>query len=242
MTCIRSCSLKDQHLTECSASDCWGCLPRPSEEGLLCPRCYRRLSILLGPADDPESLAGAVRWLESNQGQFLRSSTGGGGSNSSGATYGDHMVAAMSHIADITHSLHELATDFGASAEALHLYLSRLADWEPIGDHLDHLDALLETAHSISPWREKRNQSIHTAALLFLLPPEPAADIARRFEVPESWVRRQKQVGNLCVDTSTTPHRFRPWDVFKLICPDAAEKMEVDLIHYKGPLAFTTAA
>lgn len=40
--CQTGCTLRDQHLAQCRG-DCWGCLPRPTDSGLVCARCQTRL-------------------------------------------------------------------------------------------------------------------------------------------------------------------------------------------------------
>lgn len=43
IACAKGCTIRGEHVTECAGKGCRGCLPRPSEHGLLCPRCWSRL-------------------------------------------------------------------------------------------------------------------------------------------------------------------------------------------------------
>ena len=48
--CWRGCTLTGQHNTDCAGDECKGCLPRPTDTGHLCARCYVRLQAALAAA------------------------------------------------------------------------------------------------------------------------------------------------------------------------------------------------
>lgn len=48
--CHRGCTLTGQHKTDCAGNECKGCLPRPTDTGHLCARCYVRLQAALAAA------------------------------------------------------------------------------------------------------------------------------------------------------------------------------------------------
>lgn len=55
--CYTGCRIRDEHLTDCAADDCKGCLPRRAEVGTLCMPCYLQLVSRLGEVPD------VVDWL-----------------------------------------------------------------------------------------------------------------------------------------------------------------------------------
>lgn len=252
LTCIRECVIRNSHLTNCSDLGCKGCLPRPSDEGYLCDRCYTKLRTLLASKSNPESLACIIDWLGENRGQNLTQTLGGGISGKGGvASYGERSAVILSTSVDIQRSLRELLSDFAPEAtpalDATLMYLGMrldaLANWEPIGDHLTHLEDLREDAHAVAPWREKKDDKIvRAAALLFLAPAETVPELATRFNVKESKIRKLHKDGYLSKDdifSKVVTHR--PWFVFKILEPEAATDMEYKLVQYQSKLVHITS-
>jgi hypothetical protein len=63
---IPGCRIRDRHLPACSGDDCGGCLPRATDEGLVCTACEKRaeerLAAIIGLAPDARLVAyGLVR-------------------------------------------------------------------------------------------------------------------------------------------------------------------------------------
>jgi hypothetical protein len=99
--CVRGCTIARKHLNDCSDEDeCGGCLPRPSDKGLVCERCYTALTrdVSLAPS--------LVRWL--------REHVEPGAANQDGKTTGTRNPPAP------------LSTDAVAAADDLH---AQLASW-----------------------------------------------------------------------------------------------------------------
>lgn len=126
--CARGCTRWNRHLETCTHTDlhtndcnhvgcrgchddlCNGCEPRWAEHGLLCTRCYTKLTELLAPADDtPESIASICTWLATNLGQHLRSPQG---ATSRSANPGDGPITVMVALSDLQIALVELARNW----------------------------------------------------------------------------------------------------------------------------------
>lgn len=244
--CTRGCIRWDRHLADCPTTDdnpCPGCEPRPVETGWLCTRCLDRLHRLLGTPDDHESIAGACQWLADNLGQHIRSSRGNRPTGD-GSTHGDGMVTVMAAMADLQVSLAEMAREFterrrmrlgtstepAAIAARLRPWLTLLADWEPIGDQLDHFDQLMQAAHAAAPWRGKDpNASLEVAAMLHLAPAETTDQICQRFRLVPQWLKDARRRHGLTPTRKGKPHQWRPWDVYAILHPDAAQRYLADL-------------
>lgn len=50
--CANGCPLAHQHVIGCQVDGCRGCLPRPSDVGALCQRCYDRLETAIRTANE----------------------------------------------------------------------------------------------------------------------------------------------------------------------------------------------
>lgn len=245
--CTRGCIRWGKHLTDCPATDdqpCKGCEPRPVETGYLCTRCLGQLHTLLGTPDDRESIAGCYLWLSDNLGQHIRHSTGGKPSGD-GSTHGEHMVTVMAAMSDLQASLAEFAEEFtdsrsmrlgtdhapAAVAARLRPWLTALADWEPIGDQIDHLQMLIGQAHGVAPWRGKDpDASVEVAAMLYLAPAETTDQLCQRFRLVPQWFKDARRRRGLRPEQEgTKPLWWRPWDVYRILHPDTARRYEADL-------------
>lgn len=245
--CIRGCTRWDHHLTDCDATDdnpCKGCEPRQVETGYLCPSCLGKLSTLLGPPEDRESVAGASQWLADNLGQHIRHSMGGKPAGD-GSTHGEHMVTVMAVMSDLQIALAEMAEDFtnsrrmrlgtdhdpAAVAARLRPWLTTLADWEHIGDHIDALTKWMRQAHAVCPWRGKDPDAhLSVAATLYLAPTEPTDAICDRFKVAPQWLKDARRRHGLEPERDgVRPLWWRPWDVYAILHPETARRYEADM-------------
>ena len=227
----------------CNTEQCPGCMPREAETGLLCRGCTERLETLLAGPDDRESVAGACEWLADNLGQHLRSAPMGGTGRS--ANPGEGFVTVMAALRDMQVGFAEFAADFLASrsmrpledtspahiAARLRPWLGTIAAWEPIADTLDLLIAWRGQAHGVCPWRGREPEAtMEMAAMLHLAPAEDTAATCRRFRVTGQWLKDAKRRrGLMPVSTAEKPYRYRPFDVFAALHPDAAEEYLAEL-------------
>lgn len=244
------CQHQDWHLPSCTDDTCdqcdpdWcaGCQPRQADEGHLCARCIDRLAELLDPPDNPESVAGVCAWLADNLGQHIRAA--GAGSRSRSATPGEAFVTVMSALADLQISWAEYAQEFladrgmsplndtdpAAISARLRPWRATLAAWDATVDTLDHLIELRAAAHGVCPWRGKSDPGDDIAAALYLAPAEETAVVCQMLGVTDVWLRQAKRRGKLTPDESgVKPLKWRPWDVFAVLHPQAATRYEARL-------------
>ncbi|WP_040281345.1 hypothetical protein [Tessaracoccus massiliensis] len=230
----------DPHCTGCHEDLCYGCEPRLAEVGLLCGRCHKRLTTLLDDADNRESIAGVCAWLDDNLGQHVRSKAGGNHGRS--ANPGESFVTVMAALSDLQISLVEMATDFledrgmrpladtspGHVTGRLRPWISTLAAWEPIAEHIAHFAELRGQAHGVCPWRGKDPAASDEAAvLLWGQPPETTEQICARFKIAPQWLKdARRRRGLTPIDETERPYRWMPWDVFAAMHPEAARSYE----------------
>lgn len=245
---LATCTRTDLHNPDCQRDDCrgchdelcHGCEPRLAAVGLLCDRCHTRLAILLADEGDHESIAGVCAWLASNLGQHLRSPAAGTTSRS--ANPGEGFVTVMATLSDLQISLVEMAREFFEShgmrpltdtdpahvAGRLRPWLSTLAAWEPIADHIEHFTTLRGQAHGVAPWRGKNPAASDEAAvMLWGQPPETTDEICERFRLSRQWLKdARRRRGLRPIDGEVKPYRWMPWDVFAVMHPEEARSYE----------------
>ncbi len=166
-SCIRGCSLYRQHLTDCTYSDCRGCLPRRATEGLLCVACFRRFKLML--IDAPI----VYRWLAGNmtagEGQRLddighgkvKQRKKGDGSPAplnvsildTRQLLADRLAIWVDHHVEDTKVTGPDHHTPEADAEHLIRWLPSITWWDIVGDWIDELVEVFTDAHSLAPWR-----------------------------------------------------------------------------------------